>query len=64
MISDCCTDANPCNEGEGDCDDDSECNGDLVCGSNNCAKSLFPSEGTDCCRRPYGNADNMCIYVK
>ena len=36
---DCCTDANPCSEGEGGCQDDSNCKGDLVCGSKNCDSS-------------------------
>ena len=40
--------------GGGDCDDDSECQGDLVCGADNC-HSEFASpgsnwaEGADCC---------------
>ena len=32
----CCTYSVPCNEGEGDCDADSQCTGDLVCGVDNC----------------------------
>ena len=32
----CCTDSVQCNEGEGDCDLDSQCTGDLVCGTDNC----------------------------
>merc|ERR1711942_36134 len=41
----CCTPQNPCGEGEGDCDGpldggendgDDGCEGDLVCGRNNC----------------------------
>ncbi len=27
-----------CDEYEGDCDDDNDCNGNLVCGKNNCLK--------------------------
>ena len=34
----CCTEDNPCDEGEGDCDSDSDCKGSLECGSNNCAR--------------------------
>ena len=34
----CCTSSNKCNVGEGDCDHDSDCVGDLICGANNCAK--------------------------
>ena len=36
---DCCTDGNPCSEGEGGCQDDSNCKGDLVCGDKNCDSS-------------------------
>ena len=32
----------------GDCDVDSECYGDLVCGRNNCGEK-FPSSDADCC---------------
>ena len=35
----------PCGEGQGDCDDDNECEGSLVCGHMNCANSTV----TDCC---------------
>jgi len=43
----CCSVEAPCAIDEGDCDNDSECQGDLVCGSNNCY-APFPS-GADCC---------------
>ena len=36
---------NPCGEGQGDCDDDTECEGSLVCGHMNCINSSV----TDCC---------------
>merc|ERR1711915_130181 len=32
----CCTRNRPCSVGEGDCDRDSDCEGELKCGSNNC----------------------------
>ena len=35
-----------CGVGEGDCDDDSECAGPLVCGTDNC---------------PWGDADDCCM---
>ena len=50
----CCSDAVPCTLGEGDCDKDTQCEGDLVCGSDNCFRD-FPSTGSnwvvgaDCC---------------
>ena len=45
----CCSSYNRCNEGEGDCDSDSDCSGNLVCGSNNCRGG---SSGLDCCEQP------------
>merc|ERR1719392_481903 len=32
----CCNYLGPCKEGQGDCDKDDQCEGDLVCGTNNC----------------------------
>jgi len=43
---DCCR-GKKCAEGEGDCDEDSECAEGLVCGTNNCGEG-FPSH-YDCC---------------
>ena len=43
----CCSSTNQCDHNQGDCDSDSECSGDLICGSNNC-KFPFPSDA-DCC---------------
>ena len=51
----CCTSSRPCFSGEGDCDWDSDCGADLVCGSNNCYKgpgSTFDSTD-DCCVPEY-----------
>ena len=45
----CCTSANKCDVGQGDCDNDSHCSGNLVCGSNNCADG---ESGLDCCENP------------
>ena len=49
----CCTEGNPCQEGDGDCDTDKQCIGELRCGQNNCAvngehKANF-TEKSDCC---------------
>merc|ERR1712121_96015 len=33
---DCCTEANKCSEGKGDCDYDVDCMAGLVCGDDNC----------------------------
>ena len=47
----CCTSSKPCGIGEGDCDSDSGCNGDLICGSDNCQSlySGWSSSTFDCC---------------
>ena len=47
---------NLCKEGEGDCDEDSECEGSLVCGHLNCANTTI----TDCCTRTCNN-DSDCV---
>ena len=44
----CCSVQEPCGIREGDCDLDSECIGDLVCGHNNCGEG-FPGNEPDCC---------------
>ena len=46
-IYDCCTPSNQCGPNQGDCDSNSDCQGDLVCGNDNC-QSPFPSDA-DCC---------------
>ena len=45
--NECCSVVAPCAINEGDCDSDSECQGNLICGSNNCP-APFPSDA-DCC---------------
>ena len=52
----CCTESDPCKEGEGDCDSDSDCASDLVCGKNNC-KQFSDKFGAndDCCVPPEGS---------
>ena len=59
---DCCNPTAKCGIGEGDCDTDDDCAGDLICGSdrdnsNNCKLSFanpasFWSDKTDCCTEP------------
>ena len=41
----CCTEVNPCYLGEGDCDNDNQCMGDMICGTNNCDTSLGVRKG-------------------
>jgi len=47
QLKECCSEEHPCGVGEGDCDRDNECEGELTCGKNNCAG--FPSPKADCC---------------
>ena len=49
----CCSSSNQCGPNQGDCDSDSECSGNLVCGTDNC-NSPFPTDA-DCCT---GNLEN------
>ena len=45
----CCSVENPCGLGQGDCDKDDECSGDLVCGRDNCGVE-YKSATADCCQ--------------
>ena len=62
----CCRPDNPCLENEGDCDENEDCLGELVCGSgtgndNNCpAKATFESTD-DCCYR--GKNDVLSLIL-
>ena len=48
----CCTGSRPCRAGEGDCDVNSDCRGDLVCGLNNCQGPGYDWEDDCCMERP------------
>ena len=48
-----------CKEGEGGCSSDSECEGSLVCGSNNCANSTLQH----CCTKTCSN-DSDCLNLE
>ena len=55
--SSCCSSSNQCGEGEGDCDDDGDCFGNLKCGQgsgydDNCDTSLGFGSKYDCCYDP------------
>ena len=45
--SGCCTEATPCLDGDGDCDNDRQCAGSLVCGIDNCPWG----DDEDCCEK-------------
>ena len=49
----CCTEDDPCDVGEGDCDTDSQCQSNLKCGKDNCKEfdSNWPFD-FDCCYQP------------
>ena len=57
----CCTDSEPCEELEGDCDSDVQCNGTLICGENNCISvnpNLDFDPAADCCIQPNSSKDH------
>jgi hypothetical protein len=57
-----CTDIG---ESDGDCDMDSDCHGDLVCGTDNCEQggdSIFDSTD-DCCKSPHNEVGNEAIVL-
>ena len=51
-----CSQGSPCPHGEGDCDDDFDCGGSLVCGTDNCESG---PRGLDCCTSTCHN-DSDC----
>ena len=51
-LGECCTESNQCGMGEGDCDEDIDCFGDLKCGNDNCDPYLGLSDTHDCCFNP------------
>ena len=52
----CCTSIQPCKVDDGDCDDDTHCEGSLKCGVANCNRTKYPSfeANDDCCYNPKG----------
>ena len=49
----CCTQTKSCDEGQGDCDSDSDCLQGLKCGRNNCNRDFdWGHETMDCCYKP------------
>ena len=65
-VSSCCSSSNKCGLNQGDCDSDSDCSGNLVCGKNNCRAvggSHF-SSGADCCVQPGNHKKMACCQLK
>ena len=59
----CCSSSNLCGADEGDCDNDSECAGSLICGTNNCPSGFLMGTKFDCCKRnPIGKFKLFLIY--
>ena len=58
----CRSNFNPCGIDEGDCDSNYECQGGLVCGSNNCPPSLGFDSEVDCCYQPTLGDEHFCRY--
>ena len=52
-----CSLDSPCPHGEGDCDNNSDCAGSLVCGTDNCESG---PRGLDCCTSSCHN-DSNCL---
>ena len=54
-VVECCNEDFPCKLGEGNCDSDADCVGNLICGYNNCGPEFswstveYWSPGTNCC---------------
>ena len=55
-----CSHASPCVNGEGDCDDDTDCEGALLCGNDNCASE---TTGMDCCTSTIVSGNNPIIPI-
>ena len=63
QIQYCCSEENPCLEGEGDCDENEDCKDDLTCGKNNCEQDKFPYGWVDCCEKGKKAKRNISINL-
>ena len=65
----CCSISRPCDIGGGDCDNNSDCKGDLVCGKDNCkddyssASSNWDSAADCCIVRKYIHINVYAAYA-
>jgi hypothetical protein len=55
---DCCTTSNPCVLMDGDCDSSYNCEGDFICGTDNCIDNLLP---TDTGSGVYNSISDCCV---
>ena len=61
--SSCCSSSNPCGVAEGHCNNDDECQGHLLCGTNNCLSPFTSS--ADCCYDPFPGVQRITTkYAK
>ena len=52
-----CSTDNTCGVGEGDCDSDADCEGSLICGTDNCNDDVNPNK--DCCKNIPNSEDGQ-----
>ena len=61
----CCSSSNQCFAGEGDCDDNVDCKGNLKCGEDNCNPALGFGSEFDCCYDPEKSmCDNWSLFAQ
>lgn len=66
--NDCCTEDNQCGLGEGDCDSNADCLGELICGTENCAEvyKLLNSQNPDSMAQidvtKFSGSDDCCFF--
>merc|ERR1712226_202464 len=62
----CCTKKEKCDLGQGDCDNNDQCDGALTCGKDNCKQGTTFSKYDDCCEgiRCNGQNDGCCTEYK
>ena len=64
----CCSVSSPCGIGEGDCDSHLDCQGNLICGENNCLNnhssgSSHWDSSSDCCFGKYFDVNVFNSYI-
>ena len=60
---DCCTPNSPCNQGEGNCNEHSDCAAGLKCGENNCRDFRDTAEPlANCCFEPGSIFNGLVDY--